>query len=217
MRRRRARSLRFVAIGVFCALVPVHALAQDAPFSIRGFADAGVRTFTATKSFEAILGQSFGPVFGGGIGIVERHGVFGELRASRFQRTGKRAFVFAGEVFSLDVDDTIAVTPLEVTGGYRFDRGWSFVPYGGAGAGWHRLEESSPSSASDEDVRDTFMGYHVLGGAEFRLSRWIAAAGEAQWTSVPDAFGQDPNSVARAFGESNLGGLSARVKIIIGR
>jgi opacity protein-like surface antigen len=176
-----------------------------------------VRTPASAKSVEAILGQRSGLVFGGGIDIVERHGFFGELRASRFQRTGKRAFVVAGEVFSLDVDDTIAVTPFELTGGYRFDRGRPFVPYGGAGAGWHRLEESSPSSTGDEDVRDTFMGYHVLAGAEFRLSRWMAVAGEAQWTTVPNALGQDPNGVSRAFGESNLGGLSARAKIVIGR
>lgn len=197
--------------------IAADARAQSEPFAIRGFADAGVRTFAASRSVQAILGHDAGPIVGGGVDIVERHGFFGEVHASRFRRTGQRVFAAGGQVFTLDVRDTITITPVEITGGYRVDRGWRVVPYAGGGAGWHRYEETSPSSAAGEDVKEIFIGYHVLGGAEVRLWRWLSVAGEAQWTTIPGALGQNPNSVARAFRETDLGGTSARVKFIIGR
>jgi hypothetical protein len=40
---------------------------------------------------------------------------------------------------------------------------------------------------------------------------------EAQWATVPDALGGGSNSAAREFGESNLGGSTVRIKLIIGR
>lgn len=209
--------MRALAAAVLVVAMCGHAHAQSAPFSVRGFADAGIRTFTARDSFDAILGRHDGATFGGGVDIVERHGFFGQVRASRFTRTGQRVFVFAGNVFALGVDDTISVTPIEISGGYRFGHGRLVVPYGAAGAGWHRFEESSPSSAAGEDARETFTGYHALGGVEFHVWRWLSAAGEAQWTTVPGALGRDPHSVSRAFGESDLGGFSARVKVIVGR
>jgi hypothetical protein len=38
-----------------------------------------------------------------------------------------------------------------------------------------------------------------------------------QWSTVPDALGQDPNGVSAAFDETNLGGVAFRVKFIVGR
>ena len=59
--------------------------------------------------------------------------IFVNVRASRFRQTGERVFVTdSGERFGLGVPTTITVTPIEVTGGYRFDRGWRLIPYGGA-------------------------------------------------------------------------------------
>lgn len=211
-------SLRFVAaFGVTLCLGGARAEAQSAPFSIRGVADAGVRTFVAQDSFRAVLGQRSGPMFGGGVDVLAPRGIFGELHASRFQRTGERVFVFNGRIFPLGIPDTITVTAIEATGGIRIGRDWRVVPYAGGGVGWHRYKETSEGSTADEDANETFTGYHVLGGAEVRLWRWISAAGEAQWTFIPDALGQDPNGVSAAFGETDLGGASARVKIIVGR
>jgi hypothetical protein len=54
-----------------------------------------------------------------------------------------------------------------------------------------------------------------MGGAELRLHRLVGVAGEVMWTSVGDALGE--SGVSQAFDESNLGGTSVRVKVIIGR
>ena len=189
--------------------------AQAQGFMLRGFADAGATTFTAGQSFNAILGSKSGPVFGGGVEAVERN-IFLNVRASRFRKTGQRVFLFEGQQFDLGIPATITVTPVELSGGYRFPFWTRFVPYAGIGVGRYWFKETSQFAASDENVDDQFTGYHVLGGAEVRLARWIGLAGELQWARVPDAIGGDPNSVSHEFNESDLGGTTFRFKIIVG-
>ena len=97
-----------------------------------------------------------------------------------------------GEVFPLGIDMKVGITPIEFSAGYRFQprgRTRNMTPYVGGGIGWHRYSETSDFADSGEDVSETFTGYHALGGVEFRMSRSFALAGEAQWTTVPDAFG----------------------------
>ena len=192
--------------------------ASRADAQIRGFADVGSTTFAATESFETILGTASGVVFGGGVEGMLPKNIFVNVRASRFRKTGERVFVTeSGERFGLGIPTTITVTPLEFTGGYRFDRGWRVVPYGGGGFGRHRYEEVSDFAEEDEGVKESFTGYHLLGGAELRVSQWIGAAGELQWATVPDALGSDPNGVSSQFDETDLGGLTFRVKVVVGR
>lgn len=186
-------------------------------FMLRGFGDVGSTTFTSEKSFDAVLGSASGRVLGGGVEAVLPQRVFVNLRASRFREVGQRVFLFNGEQFDLGIPTTITVTPVELTGGYRFDFGWRLVPYGGAGLGWHRYEETSRFAHGSENVDERFTGYHVVAGAEFRLARWIGAAAEAQWATVPDALGDDPNGVSHEFNESDLGGVTFRLKVVVGR
>ncbi len=206
----------------FCAsvtlwlVVGMLSLAAPADAQIRGYADVGLRTFTATQTFGAIFGTSRGTVFGGGVDVSLPKGLFVGLRASRYRDTGERVFVFNGETFPLGIATTVTITPLELTGGYRYDRGQRLVPYAGAGLGWHTYDETSEFATDDENVSERFRGYHVLGGVEARLGRWLGVGGEAQWTTVPDALGQDANGVATEFDETNLGGATFRVKVVIG-
>ena len=195
-------------------LLSAPASAQN-PVSLRGFGDVGWTAFAAEKSFAAVLGSDTGRAFGGGIDMVLARHVFVTLRASRFRGIGQRVFLFNGMQFDLGLPTTI--TPLELTAGYRFDRGWRLVPYGGAGISRNWYEETSAFSEASENVDARFSGYHVLGGAEVRLARWLGAAAEAQWATVPDALGDGPNSVSHEFNESNLGGMTFRLKVVVGR
>src|SRR5438552_413943 len=209
----RASLLTVIALVL---LLPAASHAQQ-PFSIRGFGDAGLTVFTATQSFKAILGKRSGPVFGGGVEIGLPKSLFVSLGASRFRRTGHRVFVFDNQIFNLDVADTITVTPLELAGGYRFRRSGLVIPYAGAGVGWQKYEETSAHSTAADDVKVTHTGYHVLAGAEVPLQKWIAAAVDAQWASVPHALGDAATSVASVYHENDLGGFTLRAKIIVGR
>jgi len=190
---------------------PVHA--QE--IGVRGFADIGSRTFTATESFTAVLGTDSGGVFGGGVEATLPLGLFVNVRASRFRAEGERVFIFNDERFDLGIPTVITVTPLELTGGYRLPFWTRIVPYAGVGVGWHTYTEISEFATDSENVEMRRTGLHLLG--EYGVARWIAAAGELQWANVPDALGEDPNGVAAHFDEDNLGGVTFRVKIVVGR
>jgi opacity protein-like surface antigen len=205
-----------LAFAVLCTTTSAYAQVRPL-FTVRGFADFGSTSFTATDSFDAVFGTNRGTVFGGGVEVVERHNLFVNLRASRFRENGERVFRHNGEVFELGIPLRVTVTPLELTGGYRADFGWPVIPYGGGGVSWHRYEETSQFATDAENVDETFNGFQFLGGAEVRIWRWIGVAGEVQWTSVPDALGQDPNGISSEFDESDLGGTTLRFKIVIGR
>ena len=207
-----------VSSFAFLLACPASSLAQNT-ISMRGFADAGLTVFTATRSFRAILGTPSGPVFGGGIDVGLTRNLFVSVAASRFRRTGQRVFVFQNQVFRLDVADTITVSPFQLSAGYRF-RGTSparFIPYAGGGIGWYRFTETSAHSTDGDDTKMTNTGYHVLAGAETPISGWAAAAVDAQWASVPNALGDASSSVAKLYDEHDLGGFTLRARIIIGR
>jgi opacity protein-like surface antigen len=203
------------AIGLVLLLADPARAQSDV--TVRGFADFGSTSFSADRSFDAVLGSPRGPVFGGGVEALLPGHIFVSLRASRFRRTGQRVFPFNDQLFSLGIPVTVTVVPIELTSGYRFDYGGPLVPYAGAGVGWHRYRESSEFADTDENVRDQSTGFHVLGGTDVHLARWVGAAFEAEWATVPDALGSSPNSVAREFQESNLGGFTIRGKVVVGR
>jgi len=211
------RATFFGAVAFLLASVAPSSAQSE--ITLRGFADAGLTVFTATQSFNAILGKSTGPVFGGGIEVGLTRNVFVSVAASRFRRTGQRVFVFQNQVFKLNESDTISLTPLQISAGYRF-RGLGparLIPYAGGGIGWYRFAETSAHSTSIDDAKMTNVGYHVLGGAETPIFRWAAAAVDAQWASVPNSFGDAPSSVGSVFDEHNLGGFTLRARFIVGR
>jgi len=199
------------------------AAARPAPrqqTAIRGFGDLGLTRFAAADTFNATLGSSTGLFFGGGVEVVTPQRLFFNVHLSHFQKSGERVFVDDDEVFPLGIDMNVGITPIEVTAGYRLQprgRTRSVIPYVGGGIGWHRYSETSDFAESGEDVHETFTGYHALGGVEFRRGRSFAIAGEAQWTVVPDALGTGVSSASELFGESNLGGLGVRVRVVVGR
>ena len=138
--------------------------------------------------------------------------VFVNLRASRFRRTGQRVFTFNDQLFSLGIPVTVTVVPMELTGGYRFDSGALLVPHALAQASDGIATKRNPEFAdADENVQDRFTGFHLLGGTELHLGRWMGAAFEAEWATVPDALGGVPtasraSSRNRTWADSRFGG-----------
>jgi hypothetical protein len=205
------------------ALTPPQALAQarggaaEPDIAIRAVVEAGARTFSASHSFDAVLGTSSGPIFGAGAAAIIRRNVFVSFDVTRFQRDGERVVVAAGEAFPNGIATTISVVPIEISAGWRFTQARrTVIPYLGGGLGWHKYKETSDFADDGEDVQFTKIGFQLLGGAEWRASRWLGIAGEAAWMSVPDAFSNDTGAAA-AFDEHDLGGAVFRVKVVIGR
>jgi len=184
---------------------------------IRPFVSVGNTWFTASQTFKAVLGSSQGQDFGGGINLP-RGPVYLEVGARRFSKSGERVFVTSGgEVFPLGIDTDVTMTPLEVSAGWRVRPlfGARVRPQLGVGYTRLRYEESADFAQDGDDVDESFNGFHVIGGAEVRLARWVGVAGEVVWTSVGDAIGK--GGASQAFDEDNLGGTSLRVKLVIGR
>lgn len=197
---------------------PLPAPLPPPTLEIGGYAMLGVMNFTAADSFDAILGSASGTIFGGGARLgLPFGGLFVDVGAWRFRGDGERVFVFAGQEFPLDIPVEITITPLELTAGwqFRFRRAPRFRPYVGGGWTSYDYRETSEFSTGVENVEDRFSGYHLLGGAEYRLQRWLALGGDVTWATVPDAIGA--GGVSAQFDETNLGGTSIRFKITIGR
>ena len=175
------------------------------------------QSFAAVDTFDAVFGKTYFPFFGGGAQVVIHDSFFAEVAASRFKQSGERAFLSNGTPFKLGIPLTATITPLEITGGYRFRlKGLPSVrPYASAGFGSYSYQETSSFADPGEDLDTRHSGFVVNGGAEFRLHRWVGLAVDVQYSHVPGILGNA--GVSQQAGESDLGGVAARFKLVVGR
>lgn len=185
---------------------------------IGGYAMIGRFTFTASESFETILGTNGGAIVGGGATIgLPLGGLFVDVGAWRFDRSGERVLVLGSDVVPLGIPLEVTIVPIEISAGWKFRlrRLPRLIPYAAGGYTSFGYKETSTFSSTGEDLDERFGGYHVRGGAEFKIARWLGVAGEFAWTTVPDAIGT--GGVSAAFNEDDLGGTSFRARIKVGR
>jgi opacity protein-like surface antigen len=182
---------------------------------IRGFALASYMLFQAHDSFDAVFGSAWQPFYGGGGQVVIRDRFFVDASFEQFKKTGQRVIVSDGEVFPLGIADRVTVNPFTVSAGYRFRTNRTMVSYVGGGVGTYRYRETSEFADSSENVVERHTGYHALGGVEYAVGRWAFVGFELRYASVPDALGAP--GVAGEFDETNLGGFSAGLRVLVGR
>ena len=122
-----------------------------------------------------------------------------------------------GQVIPLGIPLDVTIVPIEISAGWKFRiRALpKLIPYVAGGYTSLSYKETSLFSGSGENVDDRFGGYHLRGGAEFKVMRWLGVAGEFAWTTVPDAIGG--GGVSKASTEDDLGGISFRARITVGR
>jgi hypothetical protein len=180
--------------------------------SLRPFVLFSEQRFAAQQSFDAVFGQTVQPFFGGGLSAAFANGVFVDVAVSRFKKTGQRAFFFEGQSFPLGIPLTVTETPVEVTAGGRFRVTPNAVAYGGGGIGSYGYQESSDF---DSPFSARHVGYLVVGGIEVRVSRWIGVSGDAQYSHVTGIVGA--GGISKDTGETDLGGIGARFRLILGR
>jgi len=183
--------------------------------SFRPFAMFSGERFAASNTFNAIFGSSTQTLWGGGLNITQDDRYYLEFGVSRFKKTGQRVFVADNQVFPLGTPLTASVTPLELTGGYRFLKGSRIRPYAGGGIGIYKYKETSQFALPSENVDASHVGGIIEGGAEVRLHEWISIAGDVHYTYVPGILGDQ--GVSLAENEKSLGGVSFRAKVIIGK
>jgi opacity protein-like surface antigen len=190
--------------------------AQDAPsLSIRPFVMATEQAFAATKTFDAVFGRTRAPFFGGGVQVVLLDRIVVEIGASRFKQTGERVFRSGDQNFKLGIPLTATITPVEITGGYRFPLWEHARPYVAAGIGSYTYKETSEGSDPEENLDTRKTGFVANGGFEFRLHRWVGFSVDVQYSHIPDILGI--SGISQQVGEKDLGGVAARFKLIVGR
>jgi outer membrane protein W len=200
-----------LAILVLLAAAPAYA-----QLDVRPFVQLTAERYRASTTFNAVFETNTVPAWGAGVAFVVRRRVFVDVAVSRMSKSGQRAFVSNGEAFRLAIPLRVTSTPVEISGGYRFgSRRSRVVPYVGLGVGSYSYRETSDFSAPGEDVDARHAGVLVLGGVEFRLSRWVGISGDAQYTRVPGILGQA--GISKDLNENDLGGLAGRLRVILGR
>ena len=185
---------------------------------IGGYAMVGQFSFAASESFDAILGTTSGPIFGGGATVgLPFGGLFVDIGAWQYSASGERALVLDGQVIPLGIPLDVTIVPIEISAGWKFRMRKlpKLIPYVAGGYTSFGYKETSSFAGGGEDVDDRFGGYHLRGGAQFKVTRWLGVAGEFAWTTVPDAIGS--GGVSKAFNENDLGGTSFRVRLTVGR
>jgi hypothetical protein len=191
-------------------------LPPDEPaVSVRPFFVVTGEQMSAKTSFDANFGQSFEPFLGGGVSLVLRSGVWVDATVSRFSKTGQRAFADGGQVSQLGVPETITITPIEVSGGYRFRTRPKIWTYLGAGVGSYGYDQSSPDSLPGEDLSVRHTGFLAVGGVEGRVQKWISLSGDVQFTRVLGILGN--GGISKDVGENDLGGIAVRFRVIVGK
>lgn len=210
--------MKLIVLLIIGMTLAAPAAAQDPPaLSIRPFVMGTEQSFAAVETFGAAFGKTYFPFFGGGVQVVVHDGFFVELAASRFRQTGERAYLSGGKAFTLGIPLTATITPFEITGGYRFRlRQLPRVrPYAAAGFGSYGYTETASFAEAGDDVETRHSGFVVNGGAEFRLHRWVALAADVQFSRVPGILGS--GGVSQQAGETDLGGVAGRFKLVVGR
>jgi opacity protein-like surface antigen len=172
------------------------------------------QSFTAKSSFSGIFGSSTGVFFGGGLDLSVGRNLLVMLGVTYFQKTGQRAFAYNGQVFQLGIADRISITPFDLDVVYRFRNVKHVVPYIGAGIGAVLYRETSDNSGAGDDVSTTGTGFQVLGGVEWPVARRLSIAVEGQYQGVRGVLGT--TGISQSLNEHDLGGISARVRLIFG-
>ena len=182
--------------------------------TVKGFGQIGGIYFTAADSFDAVTGSSWGVMYGGGVQFGLSNGLFLQGSYERYESVGQRVFVFEDQIFELGIDNTVTVTPIHATVGYRQPADGGSVAYLGVGASWYRFQEEAAFALAGDDVDESKPGFHILGGIEFPLTSWFWVGGEGQWSYVPEILGTD--GISEAFTEDDLGGFTIRLKLSVG-
>jgi hypothetical protein len=214
------RNVCAIAVLLLAAAVPARGgqAAQPAkapsPIGLHAYGAFDLDALAARESFDAVVGTSHLTAFGGGVDVVDiwKH-LFARVAVTRARKSGSRVFVANGEVFPLGIPLTATMTPVEVGGGWRFvsSKRSRLTPYAGVSFLSMGYTETSKFAEPGENTDERFTGQDVFGGVEVGIVKWLVAAGEVQYRRVPNGLGV--GHVSKDFGETDLGGVTARFTI----
>jgi hypothetical protein len=202
-----------VAAAIILGAHPV-AMAQPS-IGARAYLTYGTTSFAAADTFEAVGAASRQSGLGGGGTVTGLwHGLFADVAVSQQKVNGERAFINNGNVYHLGIPLSIKMRPVDVAAGWRFARG-RVSPYAGGGMTFISYTEQGAFAEAGDDVSDRASGGLFLGGADVAVIKWITVGGEVRYRAVSGVLGND--GISQVVGDDQLGGLSASLRISVGR
>lgn len=210
------RLMRLLQTACVVLALAAPALAQTS-LSVRGFGTLAVEQQAAKDSFDAVVGSTSVTSFGAGLQVTNVwRRLFVEIGAERASLDGERVFVDGSTVERLGIPVEITVAPLDVMAGWRFGSGRSrFTPYAAAGLTSIGYSESSDFATDEENLDERATGFVLAAGVEARLRRLVHLRGELRFRQAGGVLGDQ--GVSQEYGEKNLGGIGAAIKVVIGR
>jgi opacity protein-like surface antigen len=201
----------------FCAstvLLAAPAAAQSS-IGLRGYGSYGSTALAATETFEAVAGTATRPNVGGGAVVAGLwRGVFVDVGVSQLKLDGERVFVDGGTAYSLGIPLQVTLRPIDVAAGWRLTTG-RFSPYVGGGISSLSYEETSAFAQAGDDLKARKSGPLFLAGVDARLVKWVHIGGELRYRAIKGILGAA--GASEAFGEDEIGGMSAGIRFSIGR
>lgn len=200
-----------LALAAPAAAQPYSPRSKGPSIGFRGFVAIDADVIAAADSFKAVFGSAEMTAAGGGAEIdIWRH-LFLRVAVTRARRTGSRVFVDGGDVFRLNIPLTATMTPVEAGAGWRFASISGITPYAGGAFIPLGYAEVSDFAQSGDNVNERYTGGAVFGGVDIGIWKglFVGAEGQYRRISVPDASA----TVMHEFGERDLGGASARIRI----
>ena len=178
------------------------------------------RCSSATQSFKAILGRPSGPCSAAASKLGLPNHLFLSLGRVALPPHGSSRLRVRGPGVQLNVADTITITPLELTRQAtasarcgRTSSPTSVAASGGTSTRRRRRTRPRPTTCTT-----THTGYHVLGGAEIPLQKWLAARGRCAVVVGPQRASATSRRRRRASTTNTISaGFTLRVKIVVGR
>jgi hypothetical protein len=208
--------LALLVAAITAVPAPASAQTEEPKISLRPFFVVTAQRYSAIDTFQAVFGSPVQPAWGGGLQLAFRRGVYVDVTASRFQKTGQRAFFLDGQGYPLGIPLKVTVTPFEVTVGGKGRVSENTSVYIGGGAGSYAYTEESDDAADVSGVfRARHVGYLAVLGVEVHVSSFVSVAGDMQYARVPGVLGI--GGVSKEAGDTDLGGIAGRIRVIVGR
>jgi hypothetical protein len=178
--------------------------------------DAGYFDMTnARNSAKAVFGGAAGgPTFGTGGRLDLSPRLFVGVAVRYFQRKGERVIVAGPDSppFRLGHPLTVRVIPVYAFGGYRLAPLGRLMPYLGIGVGATLLHEESTVAELTESSNQTKPAAHLMAGVEIGHGS-LRLGAELTYSLVPNSIGVA--GVSKAYGEKDMGGLSAVARVLL--
>jgi hypothetical protein len=204
-----------ILLVTWCLVLSAVSASAQVVVDLRGYFTYGAVTLSAADTFDAVAGQHHARTIGGGGTVTGLwRGLFADVGLSQHSFEGERVFVANGEVFPLGIPLEVKFRPLDVAVGWRMMLK-RYSPFVGIGLSRISYEETSDFSTLGDEVKAARNGAMVMAGLDVRVWRWVNVGGEVRYRRVQGLLGS--GGVSEAFNEDQLGGVSAAMRLSVGR